>query len=49
LDLAEFVLQNVAARALQHAERAALKPCRVLLGLDEFGVGAREGNILKFF
>jgi len=26
LDLAEFILQNVAARALQHAERAALKP-----------------------
>ena len=34
LNLAELVLQNVAARALQHAERAALKPRRVLLGLD---------------
>ena len=34
LDLAEFVLQNVAARALQHAERTALKPRRVLFGLD---------------
>src|SRR5665213_3306880 len=34
LDLAKFVLQNKTARALQHAERAALKPRRMLFRLD---------------
>ena len=48
LDLAEFVLQNVAARALQHAERAALKPRRVLLGLDAESAGLHADEFYGF-
>ena len=48
LDLAEFILQNVAARALQHAERAALKPRRVLLGHDAYAARFHADHLHGF-
>ena len=39
LNLAKFVLQNIAARALQHAERPAMKPRRVLLRQNAASAG----------
>ena len=45
LNLAEFILQNVTARALQHTERAALKPRRVLLGPDAESAGFRATRV----